>query len=40
MVFVKEVKEFPVTNKYAVMINQKIYDPNDKFYFEEDGTQV
>lgn len=40
IVFVKEIKSMEFTNKYGVLINQRISDPQDEFEYEEDGTRL
>lgn len=40
IVFVKEIKSMGFENKYGVLINQRISDPNDEYEYEEDGTML
>lgn len=40
LVFVKEVKLVPYDKKFGVFINQRFYDPDDRYYYEEDGNKI
>lgn len=40
LIFVKEVKSVPYQSKFGIMINQRFFDPKNKFIREEDGTSI
>ncbi len=40
MLFVKEVKQLDFTDKFGVLINQRFFDPDVKYTYEDDGTQI
>jgi hypothetical protein len=40
MLFVKEVKELEYTDKFGVMINQRFFNPLERYAYEDDGTQI
>jgi hypothetical protein len=40
LVFVKEVKTVPFEKKYGILINQRFFNPDDRYYYEEDGTRI
>lgn len=39
LLYVKEIKEQPYTNKFGVQINQRFLDPNNMHTFE-DGLRI
>ena len=40
MLFVKEVKQLPFEKKFGVLINQRFFNPEEMYYYEEDGTRI
>lgn len=40
MLFVKEVKELNYTDKFGVLINQRFFNPDERYTYEDDGTQI
>jgi hypothetical protein len=40
MLFVKEVKELDYADKFGVMINQRFFNPLERYTYEDDGTQI
>ena len=40
LLYVKEIKKVPFVSKYGVLMNQRFYDPKNRYMYEEDGTQV
>lgn len=40
MLFVKEVKELDYADKFGVLINQRLFDPLERYTYDDDGTQV
>jgi hypothetical protein len=40
LLYVKEIKRVPFASKYGVLMNQRFYDPNNRYSYEDDGTQV
>lgn len=39
-IFVKEVRLTNYNKKFGVIINQRIFDPFNRYAFEEDGTSI
>jgi hypothetical protein len=37
---VKEVKSFAFEKKFGVLLNQRFFNPDDRYYYEEDGTPI
>jgi hypothetical protein len=40
LIFVREVKQVPFEKKFGVLINQRFFNPDDRYYYEEDGTRI
>ena len=40
LIFVKEVKQLEYHDKFGVMINQRFFDHEQRFMYEDDGTQI
>ena len=40
LVFVKELKSVQYEKKFGVFLNQRFFNPFDKYYYEDDGTQI
>lgn len=40
MLFVKEVKELNYADKFGVLINQRFFNPDERYTYEDDGTQI
>ena len=40
LVFVKELKSVQYEKKFGVFLNQRFFDPSDKYYYEDDGTKI
>ena len=40
VIFVKEVKELDFQSKFGVLINQRFFSPDQRFRYEDDGTQI
>ena len=39
-VFVREIKCLPYERKFGVLINQRFYNPDDRYLYDEDGTAI
>ena len=37
-VFVREIKCLPYEKKFGVLINQRFYNPDDRYLYDDDGT--
>ena len=40
MLFVREVKQQPYNKRITVLMNQRFFNPDDRHFYEDDGTQV
>lgn len=40
LIFVREVKSLPFERKFGVLLNQRFFNPDDRYYYEEDGTRI
>lgn len=40
LLYVKEIKKVPFNSKYGVIMSQRFYDPQNRYLYEEDGTQI
>lgn len=40
ILFVRELKSQPYEKKFGVLMNQRFFNPDDRYYYEEDGTQI
>lgn len=40
VVFVRELKSQPYSKKFGVLMNQRFFNPDDRHYYEEDGTKI
>ena len=40
LVFVKELKSVNYEKKFGVFLNQRFFNPNDQYSYEDDGTRV
>lgn len=40
LIFVREVKTLPFEKKFGVLLNQRFFNPDDRYYYEEDGTRI
>ena len=40
LVFVREVKSLPFKKNFGVLLNQRFFNPDDRYYYEEDGTRI
>ena len=40
LIFVREVKSLPFEKKFGVLLNQRFFNPDDRYYYEEDGTRI
>ena len=39
-IFVREIKSLPYEKKFGVLINQRFYNPDDRYFYEDDGTEI
>lgn len=40
LIFVREVKSLPFDEFKSILLNQRFFDPQNKYYYDEDGAQV
>ena len=40
LLYVKQIKKIAYVSKYGVLMNQRFYDPTNRFSYEQDGTRI